>query len=91
VVPFSVKELVVLDTLLDNGAKNSSQDNPIGLQQSIKISSKQLPQSSSSASMHVKSFPAPCDEDTVQQNKRPNTRKISSKMVASGKFTSFLN
>uniref|UniRef100_A0A7S0QW37 Integrator complex subunit 4 n=1 Tax=Cryptomonas curvata TaxID=233186 RepID=A0A7S0QW37_9CRYP len=84
VVPFSVKELVVLDTLLDNGAQVSSQKNTSGLQQSIKNSNKQLSNSHSYASVPLKLSPSSGDEDMMQQKKRPNTKKITSRMIVSG-------
>jgi hypothetical protein len=82
VVPFSVKELVVLDTLLDNSAQISSQKNTSGLQQSIKNSNRQPSNSHSYASPHL--VPSTGDEDMMQQKKRPNTKKITSRMIVSG-------
>ena len=89
VLPFSVKELVVLDTLLDHGAQMSTLNDPTGLQQQRIIeSNKQLPKAQQFAPDLLKSLPSSSDEELIQQIKRPNTRKIASKMIASGTFKS---
>jgi hypothetical protein len=86
-----VKEHVVLDTLMDSGAQISSQKNPIGFQQSINNSNQKLSNSESHsyASIPLKPFHSPGDEDTMQQKKKRNTKKITSRMIVSGTLASF--
>jgi hypothetical protein len=86
VVPFSVKELVVLDTLLDHGAQLSSEDDQTGLQECIMSPNKQVPHSQSDEPTLLKPLPLSGDEELMHQKKKLNTKKISSRMIASGTF-----